>query len=134
MLIAVPRFNPCELLEHAEFTQVTTSKRTFLNHMYRDGTPKNQPNKIGMHHNTFTPSLHLVPFFQLCLEFVSCVYRRIAEGSGVDGAEYVVHVNSELCCGWLQSNCYLAWQICSVLYAEGVGCMSIAESVWYVGM
>ena len=31
----------------------------------RDGTLKNQPNKMGMT-NTFTPSLHLVPFCQLC--------------------------------------------------------------------
>ena len=33
----------------------------------RDGTLKNQPNKMGTTpHNTFTPSLHLVPFCQLC--------------------------------------------------------------------
>ena len=102
MLVAVANFNPCEITSH---------KRTFLKHMYRDGTLKNQPNKIGMHHNTFTPSLHLVPFFQLCLVFVSCVHRRIVEGSGVDSAGCVVHVNSELCCGWLQNNCYCAWQI-----------------------
>ena len=34
------------------------------------------------HHNTFTPSLHLVPFCQLCFVFVSCVHRRVEEGSG----------------------------------------------------
>ena len=35
----------------------------------RDGTLKNQPNKMGTTHNTFTPSLHLVPFYQLCFVF-----------------------------------------------------------------
>ena len=34
------------------------------------------------HHNTFTPSLHLVPFCQLGFVFVSCVHRRVEEGSG----------------------------------------------------
>ena len=34
------------------------------------------------HHNTFTPSLHLVPFCQLCFVFVSCVHMRVEEGSG----------------------------------------------------
>ena len=113
---------------------IYTSHNVTKNFSQAHGTLKNQPNKIGIHHNTFTPSLQLMPFFQLCLEFVSCVHRRIAEGSGVDSAECVVHVNSELCCGWVQSNCYWAWQICSVSNAEGVGCMTIAESVWYVGM
>ena len=29
------------------------------------------------HHNTFIPSLHLVPFCQLCFVFVSCVHSRV---------------------------------------------------------
>ena len=38
-----------------------------------------------------SPSLHLVAFCQLCLVFVSCVRRRVVEGSGVGSAGYVVH-------------------------------------------
>ena len=35
-----------------------------------DGTLKNQSNKMGMTQDTFTSSLHLVQFCQLCLVFV----------------------------------------------------------------
>ena len=45
------------------------------------------------YHNTFTPSLNLVPFCQLCLVFVSCVHRRVVEGSGEGIARCVVHVD-----------------------------------------
>ena len=44
----------------------------------------------------------------------------------------VVHVDVHrkvLCCGWLQLNCYWAWQMWSLLYAETVVCMSSAKSV-----
>ena len=37
------------------------------------------------HYITFTPSLHLVPFCQLCPVFVICSHRRVVEGSGVGG-------------------------------------------------
>ena len=40
----------------------------------------------------FSPSLHLVAFCQLCLVFVSCVHRRVVEGSGVGSAGCVVNV------------------------------------------
>ena len=44
------------------------------------------------HHNTFTPSLHLVPFCQLCFVFVSCVHRRVVESSGEGSGGCVMHV------------------------------------------
>ena len=41
------------------------------------------------------------------------MHRRVVEGSGVGSAGFVMHVDvhvdlleSELCCGLLQSNCY----------------------------
>ena len=49
----------------------------------------------------------------------------------------VVHVDVHgevMCCGWLQRNCYCAWQMWSVMYAEAVECISSAESVWHVGV
>ena len=45
------------------------------------------------HYNTFTPSLHLVPFCQLCLVFVSYVHQRVVEGSGMGSAGCLVHVD-----------------------------------------
>ena len=39
--------------------------------IHGDRTLKNQPNKMG---NTFTPSLHLVAFCQLCFVFVCFVF------------------------------------------------------------
>ena len=71
----------------------------------RDGTVKNQPNKMG---TTFTPSLHLLPFCQLCFVLVNCVHSRVVEGSweGITGC--VVHVDAHgecACCGWMQCSC-----------------------------
>ena len=40
-----------------------------------------------------TPSLHLVPFCQLCFVFVSCVHRRVVEGSGMGSAGCGVRVD-----------------------------------------
>ena len=57
------------------------------------------------HHNTFTPSLHLVLFCQLCFVFVSCVHRRVVElveGSGEGSAGCVVHVN-------VHGECVMLW-------------------------
>ena len=72
------------------------SQKSFLNenkHMYRDGTLKNQPDyRWEWHHNNFTPSLHLVPFCQLCFVFVSCVHRAV-EGSGMGSTGCVVNVD-----------------------------------------
>ena len=42
--------------------------------------------------NTFTQFLHLVPFANYAL-FVSCVHRRVVEGSGEGSAGCVVHVD-----------------------------------------
>ena len=50
--------------------------------MYRDGMLKNQPNKMGTTPQHIHTILHLVPFCQLCFVFVSCVHRRVEEGSG----------------------------------------------------
>ena len=43
-----------------------TSHKKVFQMKTRDETLKNQLNKMERHHNTFTPSLHLVPFCQLC--------------------------------------------------------------------
>ena len=60
--------------------------------------------------------------YALCL--VTCVYSRVVEGSGVSlvlhGCVVHVDVHDEVICGWLQRNCYWAWQMCSVLYAEAI--------------
>ena len=76
-------------------------------------------------YNTFTPSLHLVPFYQPCLVFIICVNTRVVEGSGVDvvlhGCAVHDYVHGED-------------KIWSVLYAEAVECMSSAWSVWHVGV
>jgi len=38
---------------------------------------KTNQTRWELHHNAFTPSLHLVPFSQLiCLVFVSCVHME----------------------------------------------------------
>ena len=70
----------------------------------RNGTLINQPTRWEWRHNTFTPSLHLVPFANYA---VCCVHSRVVKGSGVDSGGCLVHVDtheSELCCGWLQLN------------------------------
>ena len=54
----------------------------------RDGTLKNQPNKMGMIPQYFPLSLHLVP----TMPCVSGVHRRVVEGSGVVIPGGVVHV------------------------------------------
>ena len=54
------------------------------------------------HHNPFTPSLHLVPFCQLCFVFVSCVHRSVVEGSGEGIAGCVVHVD-------VHGECVMLW-------------------------
>ena len=49
---------------------------------------------MGINDNTFTPSLHLVPFCRHLHKyavFVSCVQRRVVEGSGVGSGGCVVH-------------------------------------------
>ena len=35
----------------------------------------------------------LLPLTQICFVFMSCVHRRVVEGSGVGSAGCVVHVN-----------------------------------------
>ena len=52
----------------------------------RDVTLKINQSRWKWHHNTFTTSLHLVPFWHLCFVFVSCVHRRVVEDSGVGSA------------------------------------------------
>ena len=52
--------------------------------------PSKKKTRWEQHHNTFTPSLHLVPF---CL-VLFCVHRRVVEGTGLDSAHgCVVHVD-----------------------------------------
>ena len=72
------------------------------------GPSKTSRTKWERHHNTFTPSLHLVPFCQLCFVFVSCVHSTVVEGSweGIAGCVVHVAVHGEcVCCGWMQCSC-----------------------------
>ena len=71
----------------------------------RDGTLKYQPNKMEQHHNTFTPSLRLVPFCQLCFVFVSCVHSRVVEGSWEGIAGCAVHVDVHGECVYVAGGC-----------------------------
>ena len=58
--------------------------------------------------------------------FVSCVHRRVLEGSGV-GVEYMLMcIESELCCGWLQCSCYTEHG------RYGLSCMLRLWSPWAV--
>ena len=75
----------------------------------RDGILKNQPNKMEWHHNTFTPSLHLVPFCQLCLVLV------VSIGELWKAVGWVV-------LGHIYSACWCAWRVSCVLG----GCNAIA--------
>ena len=54
---------------------------------------KTKQTRWQCHHNNFKPSLHLVPFCQLCFVFVSCVHSRVVEGIGVGSAGCGVHVD-----------------------------------------
>ena len=58
--------------------------------------------KTGLKYITFTPSLHLVPFCQLCFVLVSCVHRKVVEGSGEGSAGCVVHVD-------VHGECVMLW-------------------------
>ena len=51
----------------------------------------------------------LLPLAQIRYVFVSCVQRRVVEGSGDSSGGCVVHFDvhgSELCCGMLQCSCF----------------------------
>ena len=101
----------------------------------RDGTLKNQPNKMGttpQHFHTIPTSCAILPTM-LC---VSCVHSRVVEGSGLGSA------------GCMFSACWCEWRVscvlggCNaiatehgryglhVLNAEAVKCTSSAESVY----
>ena len=76
----------------------------------RDGSLKNQPNYMGMtpqHFHTIPTSCTILPPLTqiiLCYLFVSCVQRKVVEGSGVGSGGCVVHFDvhgSELCCAWV---------------------------------
>ena len=60
-------------------------------------------------HTIHTSCAILLPLTQICFVFVSCVQRRVVEGSEVGSGRRVVHFDvhgSELCCGLLQCSCY----------------------------
>ena len=65
----------------------------------RDGTLKNQPNKMGktpQHIHTIPTSCAILPTM-FCV--FSCVYRMVVEGSGEGIAVCVVHVDVHgVCC------------------------------------
>ena len=43
-----------------------------------------------------------MPFFQLCFVFVSCVHRKVMEGSGEGSGGCVVHVD-------VHGECVMLW-------------------------
>ena len=66
--------------------------------------------------DTTTHSHHpyiLCHFANCVFVFVSCVHRRVVEGSGKGIAVCRAHrcAWSVLCCGWLHCSCYWAWQV-----------------------
>ena len=62
----------------------------------RDGTLKNQPNKMG----TTPQHIHTIPTScQVGFVFVSCVHERVVEGSGEGITVCVAHVDVHgVCC------------------------------------
>ena len=83
----------CEIL--------TSHKKVFQRKQAHVGMERSKTSQTRRerHHNTFTPSLHLVPFCQLCFVFVSCVHRRVEKGSGEGIAVCCVHVDVHgVCC------------------------------------
>ena len=74
----------------------------------RDGTLKNQPNKMG----TTPQHFHTIPTSCASLPCVSSVHRRVIEGSGLGSAGCVGHVDVHalrVSCV-VDCNCYCAWQ------------------------
>ena len=69
---------------------------------------KTNQTRWEQHHNNFTPSLHLVPFCQLCFVFVVFIGGLWkAVGWVVLGVECMLMcMGGELCCGRLQCSCY----------------------------
>ena len=83
----------------------------------RDATLKNQPNEMG----TTPQHIHTIPtscaICQLCFVFVSCMHRRVVEGSGEGSARCIMHVDVYGECvmlWWLQCSCYWAWRVYSL--------------------
>ena len=65
----------------------------------RDETLKNQPNKMG----TIPQHIHTIPTSCAILQiFVSCVHRRVVEGSGEGIAVCVVYVD-------VHEECVMLW-------------------------
>ena len=90
-----------------------------------------QPSKTSQtswqhHHNTFTPSLHLVPFGLVLV----CVHRKVVKGNGL-GSAYgcVVRVS---CVVGAATQLLLSMADTVSLDTEAVECTSRAESVWHV--
>ena len=79
---------------------------------------KTNPTRWEWHHNNFTPSLHLVPFCQLCFVFVSCVHRRVVEGSGMGSAGCGVHVDVH---GYVVGGC----NVVAILRMAGMVCLEL---------
>ena len=83
-------FNP-----HIDNQDKTSHKKSFQRKTSacRDGTLKTSQTSCKRHHNTFTPSLHLVPFCQLCFAFVVLTYFISVLSNGEGSAGCVVHVD-----------------------------------------
>ena len=86
----------------------------------RDGTLKNQPNKMGMtpqHFHTIPTSCAILPTM-LC---VSCVHSRVVEGSGLGSA------------GCMFSACWCAWRLSCVWGGcNEIAILSMADMVCLV--
>ena len=99
----------------------------------RDETLKIQP-KWEWHHNAFIPPptscAILLPITKICFVLVSCMQRRVVEGSGwvVVGVYYMLMcIGSELWCGWphVVATLSMADRVC-------LACMQKLWSAWAV--
>ena len=98
----------------------------------RDGTRNDTRNDttILSHYH------YILCHFAATLLFVSCVQRRVVEGSGVSSGGCVVHFDVH---AWGVSyvvggcNVVAALRMADMVYAETMECMSSAGSVWYIG-
>ena len=92
----------------------------------RDGSLKNQPNKMGMTPQYFHTILNLVPFANYAFVFVVC--------TGGLWKCTLMCMDSEFYCGWLLNvvaTVHGRYGL-SCSCTEAVECMSNAGSVWHI--
>ena len=121
-----------------ETSILQVTKKFSQAHVARDGTLKNQPNKVG----TTPQYFYTIPTSCAILASITCVHRRVVlgmESCVMSSTGCVVHVvvYGEWVVLWLAPNFVaIAGMISNsvVLYVEAVECKSSTQSVWYVGV